>query len=410
MLQSRLKALSFFRRAGRRLLRFAVSASALFLCLLVLRAEGLRERELSLLSELQKDKNLIVRGEFRGGGDVSLSYLKFGKRRGRNGALIFVNGKGENHTKYLELFYDLNRRGWSPVYAYDHRGEGFSSEAALPETPGGFRGEEGGKTPLYDAYRKDFKAFVRFVLNEIGAERAGRAEAQSGGRRAQAGAPRAAGTQTARNERSRLFVTAHSMGAAVFLDYLQAAGEGAPFQAAALSAPMIKIRSGAVSFLKPVFRGVCLLSSFLCRRRLIPSLRGRLSRKALTDSKARFQFAGSVIEQFPQAASQGTSFQWLAESLDVGKRLEEEGRIRKIAVPLLILQSRRDRFVSNKAQELFCKRLPRCCHIRRIDGKHEIFMEKDGPRDHALLALTLFFQAAGFYRKTCGGGGEMIVP
>ena len=381
-------------RLRRLFLRFGSSASALFLCLSALSAEGLRERGLSLLSDLQKDKTLFFRGEFRGSGDVSLSYLKFGKKRGRNGALIFITGKGENHTKYLELFHDLSRQGWSPVYAYDHRGEGFSSEAALPE-PRLNPAQSGRKTPLYDAYRKDFEAFVRFVLNDI-----------SGGSGAQAGM--AAETQAARNKRKRerLFATAHSMGAAVLLDYLQVAGESAPFQAAALSAPMIKIRSRAVSFLQPAFEGACFLSSFLCRRRLIPSLRGRISRKALTDSKARFQFAASVTEQFPQAASQGTSFQWLAESLDASKRLEAEERVRKIAVPLLILQSRRDRFVSDKAQDLFCKRLPRCCHIRRIDGKHEIFMEKDGPRDHALLALTLFFQAGAFYRKACKAGGE----
>ena len=308
-----------------------------------------------------------------------LSYAKFGGGQGSNGSIIFVTGKGENHTKYIELFYDLSLQGWSPIYAYDHRGQGFSAGAPLP-----LKGES-----LYEAYRKDFEAFVRFVLDE------GEADPD------------------------RLFLMAHSMGAAVVLDYLQTAeheggrqtagGGGQPagtprprpvFQAAALSAPMIKIQSAALSFFEGAIRGGCRLLP--CGWSL-PSLRGAATRRAFTGSPRRYDFSEYLeAERFPQAASRGASFRWVIESLDMASLILTPERIQRIAVPLLILQGEEDRFVSSKAHELFCAVIPHCCRIQKIKGsRHELFMETDGPRDQAVRETAGFFLNSQARQKKC---------
>ena len=324
-------------------------------------ASALREGDLSLLHKLLEDRRFFAKGEFPASGSASLSYAKFGQGRGRHGSLIFVSGKGENLAKYIELFYDLNLQGWSPIYTYDHRGQGFS--AYVPPDSGG-KGDS-----LYGAYRKDFEAFIQFVLKQDEADR------------------------------DRLFLIAHSMGGSIVLDYLQAAGGRQPFQAAALSAPMIRIDSAALSLLEGTFKGYC--SLFPCSWN-IPSLRSRLTGKTLTDSKIRYEFSERLVEKkFPQAASRGTSLRWIIESFKITERLMAPDRIQRISLPIAILQSEGEQFVSNEHQDLFCALIPHCCHIQKIKGKHEFFMETDGPRDQAIGEMTKFFLDSGKHQTKC---------
>ena len=289
-------------------------------------------------------------GDFYGAGQTRLRYAQFGKRQGKNGSLVFVNGKGENLLKYIELFYDFYLKGWSPIYTYDHRGQGFSPP---------FRPAKG---QIYSLYKKDLRAFIQFVLNDPA------------------------------RDRSNMFLIAHSMGGTVVLDYLQAYSKENPFKAIALSAPMIKIKSHLLSFIENSalfsFRAFCFL--FPCDWSF-PSLRNRFAQDKLTASQPRYAFSKYVEIAFPQAKSRGTSLQWIIESFKIEERVMEKTRIQQIKTPLIILQSEKEFFVSNESQDILCGQIPSCCPIQRIKGKHEFFLETDAIRNQAIEESMSFF-------------------
>ena len=113
--------MNFLIKAGEVIFKLCIYG-ALFPPLL---AGAVEEVDLSPLHELLKKGEFYTIGDFQGAKQVTLRYAKFGKGRGKNGSLVFINGKGENLFKYIELFYDFYLQGWSPIYTYDHRNQGF---------------------------------------------------------------------------------------------------------------------------------------------------------------------------------------------------------------------------------------------------------------------------------------------
>ncbi|MCY4512855.1 MAG: alpha/beta hydrolase [Bdellovibrionales bacterium] len=351
-------------------------------------AMALGESDLSPVYKLLEKGDFYTIGDFQGAKQITLRYAKFGKGRGKNGSLVFINGKGENVLKYVELFYDFYLQGWSPIYTYDHRYQGLSrnvlshsvdppvtlspsgeiksSDQTIPNPPATY-------VENYSLYREDMEAFIRVVLND------------------------------AEVDRSRLFLIAHSMGGAIALDYLQTHSEKSPFKFVVLSAPMIKVKSNLFPFLEKtslaVLTGYC---SYLPCTWRVPSLRNRFTRKALTNSLSRYAFSEYVEEKwFPQIASRGISFRWVVESFKLTDQLMKKKRIHQIATPFLILQSEKDRLVSNEHHHSFCDRIPDCCHITQIAGKHELFLEKDKPRNEAIETVISFFLNSKKYQKGC---------
>lgn len=361
----------------------------LFWCFCVSFASlALKESELTLLYTMLKEGDFYSMGEFQGENNLTLRYLKFGKKQGKNGSLIFINGKGENVLKYMELFYDFYLQGWSPIYTYDHRGQGFSDRISLDTTspsnssvpPQKIKQSEHSSSPItasyvkdYSLYRKDMETFIHLVLSDK------------------------------KVDRLNLFLIAHSMGGAVVLDYLQTHGEEQPLKAVALSAPMIKIESNMFFLLENItlrlITGYCHLLPCSWR---FPSLRNRFTQKTLTNSKMRYAFSEYLIKQmFPQAASKGTSFRWVVESFEVTDLLMAENRMQRIVTPLVILQSEQERFVVNKYHNFFCEKTPHCCYLKKFSGKHEIFMEEDKPRNEAIKTVAEFFLNDQKYQRKC---------
>ena len=364
------KASPFERRGGNPaslvfLMRF------LFIFFFSFSALALEESQLPFVYKLLEEKSFYSMGDFYGEGQTRLRYAQFGKRRGEKGALIFVNGKGENLLKYIELFYDFYLQGWSPLYTYDHRGQGFSQRLhqtktrrllqtksrSLYKNDSFYVDSTQTEGEIYSLYKKDLRAFIRFVLNKL--------------------------------DRSNLFLIAHSMGGTVVLDYLQTHNDENPFKAIALSAPMVKINSPVPPLIEsPVlfsFRAFC--SFFPCDWSFF-SVRNHFQNE-LTTSLPRYAFSKYVEEVFPQAKPRGASLQWIIESFKIGERITKQGQ--KIKTPLLILQSEKDILVSNESQDLLCKQWPGFCRLQKIEGKHELFLETDSIRNQTIKEITSFF-------------------
>ena len=341
---------------------------------------ALEESNLSLLYDLLEKEEFYTVGSFQGANQTSLSYGKFGGGKGKKGSLIFVNGKGENLFQYMELFYDFYLQGWSPIYTYDHRNQGFSRPVFVPFSlsllkKAGLSNKSGSQafyTENYVLYREDLKSFVRMVLNDREVDR------------------------------SNLFVIAHSKGGAIVLDYLQTHPEMSPFQSVALSSPMISIKS-RFPFLEKrllsVLTGWCFLLS--CSWKILFP-RNQLAHKTVTGSLSRYAFSEFLEkEKFPQMAQRGTSFQWILNSVKITDSLMDKNRIQKIRTPLMILQAEKDHFVSNQHHNLFCEKIPNCCYIEKISGKHEIFIETDKLRNKAVKQVMQFFLNNRKYKKKC---------
>ena len=316
-------------------------------------ATGLKESDSENRYALLKKPGFYQMEEFLGTDGVKLRLARFGQRVGKKGTLVFINGWAENLLKYIELFYDLNLKGFSPIYTYDHRGQGFS-ERLIADQPHISHVES------YAHYEKDMNLFIKQVL------------------------------QYPEVQKDKLFLIAHSMGGNIVLHYMQ--NRKAPFRAVLLSAPMLKVQT-LPSFLElgplTLIKGICF---FYCSWTL-PGVNPQKSQKEkLTSSPERIAFAKHIAKTIPRTPLNRLSAQWVLNSFSASARLMENKRIQKIKTPLLILQAEKEVLVSNAYQDQFCSQIPQFCRINKLKGgRHELFLEKDQIRDQAIQETVRFF-------------------
>ena len=317
------------------------------------------ESKLRLVYQLLDEEKLFSIDSLTGHNEVSLKYLKFGGQRGGKGSLIFVNGFGENIVMYLELFYDLYLQGWSPIYTYDHRGQGLS-DRILPDPHTGYVED-------WSFYKEDLQTFIQLVLKDQ--------EVDS----------------------QNLFLIAHSTGAAVAVDYFQNFPEQQKdFNAAVLASPFFGLNSRGFPFAGVVFPAVIRLACLFrdCLNPLVGSnsrhLKREVVQKRITSSADRYD----LFIQSSQMHSAGyvvPSLDWVLKAFRMNKRIMKRENTAKITLPILILQAQQDSVVSNRRQRKFCRRIENCS-LKVIDGRHDHFIETDPIRDQAILETMRFFQ------------------
>ena len=323
----------------------------------VLPALAVPETKLSIVYQLLNEKELFSIHSFTGQNNLPLKYLKFGENKGSKGSLIFVNGMGENIVMYLELFYDLYLQGWSPIYTYDHRGQGLS-DRVLPDPHVGYVED-------WSFYREDLKTFVQLVLRD------------------------------SELDEQNLFLMANSMGSAIAVEYLQNSQDQQKiFNAVILSSPFFGLNAKGFGFAEPVFphiiQLVCLFRD--CLDPIVGSdsryLKPEVTQKRITSSKARYDLFIQGAKMY-SAGYIVPSLDWVVKAFRMNRRIMN--RENNIILPLLILQAQQDSVVSNRKQRKFCQKLEDCS-LKVIDGRHDLFIEADEIRDQAFLETVRFFQ------------------
>ncbi len=299
-------------------------------------------------------------GNFVGEKGKILKYAKFGER-GSKGSIVFVSGWGENVFKYIELFYDLILFGYSPIYTYDHRGQGFSERILKTDSTLGY-------VESYDNYTKDLNTFIDTIV-----------------------------LQDSEMNQDRLFLLAHSMGGAVSSFYLEEHSKKQIFKAAVFGSPLIRINTQFPYIVDKTLLMVFRLNCFFgyCNRPIWNPTDigyGPERVKNLTDSQIRFDFYSSITERYPKIVIYEPTYRWILETFKATNRLLEKEEVQKINTPLLILQATEDNIVSNEHQVQFCSFIPRVCRIQSINGKHEIFQHKDKTRNKAIKEMVDFFK------------------
>jgi len=318
------------------------------------------ESELHIVYQLLKDKKLFSISPFTGENNLSLKYLKFGEKKGSKGSLIFVNGMGENVVMYLELFYDLHSQGWSPIYTYDHRGQGLSGRI-LPDPHVGYVED-------WSFYRKDLNTFIQLVLSD----------------------PQV--------DHQNLFLVGNSMGAAIVVDYFQhIPGQQDIFSSVLLAAPFFGLHARGFGFAVPVFPHVI---RFFClfRNCLSPivgpnsrQLRPEVAQNRITSSRERYDLFVRSAKMY-SAGYTVPSLDWLIQAFHMNRRVMNQENIFKITLPLLILQAEKDNVVSNLRQKRFCRKIKNCS-LKVIEGRHDHFIEADKIRNQVVLETVQFFQS-----------------
>lgn len=316
-------------------------------------SSALKETEMLRVRSLLDKKDFYQLDNFQGVNKVRLVYAKFGKKRGAKGSLVFINGRRENIFLYIELFYDLLQQGWSPIYTYDHRGQGFSKRLVQKSR---------GHVEDYSYYVKDFEAFLALVSKD---------------------------PQVHSNN---LFALSHSMGSSVIVDHLQNKPQQKALKAVVLDSPLFRIQTGLPPSIESALLQLIRLQCLVNCTSSLPFI-GTKKRAYQTSSSKRQEFAVFIEERFPQVHLGGPSYRWILEIYKMTDKIMDQERIQKIKTPILILQEQKDQLVSLQHQDQFCYLIPEYCRIYKLKGQHTTFLETDSIRESAIQTVNKFFLA-----------------
>lgn len=272
-------------------------------------------------------------------------------REGRDGTVLFLNGRTEYIEKYGLAAAGFGARDYS-FATLDWRGQGLSDSIEAPS----------GLCHVDDF--SDFQQDVDAVLSHL----------------------------TDLDLPQPLFLLTHSMGGAIGLRALH---EGMPAKAAVFCAPM-----WGIGFPMPVRVAAGLVSAAAVRlgwsRHFVPGggTRSQFEKTGsanniLTSDDEMFSFVGGQLHRHPELSRGGPSFAWMHTALRECSRLTSEPPPR---IPSLVLLGTEERIVDPKAIRSVCVRWTEA-ELETIErARHELLMETEAVRTHVLDRASSFFR------------------
>ncbi|MCC5825177.1 alpha/beta fold hydrolase [Alkalimonas sp.] len=300
-----------------------------------------------LWQQMQHDKMLNQRGQV-------LHYSCF-RLPNATTAIVISAGRIEMAVKYSAVIFELVQAGYS-VYILDHLGQGASArELSNPHK---------GHICTFDHYSDDWQFFMQQVVIP--------------------------------SQHQRYLALCHSMGSAIFANYLLRYPEH-PFAAAVLCSPMLGIYSGPLPFkaAMPVVRALRWLNRLLSSQSWYLPGQGNyrpdpFPANRLTSCPQQYQWLLSLYQAEPTLQLGGVTLDWLLAADQVMQRLATAGH--SIELPLLVLQAGADRVVNNKAQQQFVAQRPELRELKVLAGaKHELLLEQASIREQTMHSILQFF-------------------
>lgn len=253
-------------------------------------------------------------------------------------ALVFVPGMGEPAIKYYELAKDFKNESVT-FYLWDHVGQGESTHLTPQDTE--------------KIHIDDFSTHINALENFL---------------------------KELKKTHSRIYVVAHSMGGHVTLRVAQA--HPGLIDKIVVSSPMVAMNLDKmpVRFLRWVF-GLLPPTMYIPFYYFVKS--DGAKSENLTHSQERFAIYKKLEKEFSEIKRTSGTVGWVLAALkseDEFKKTDFSSFTQKI----LVLQAEKEIFVSNKAQDEFCKKLPHC-RLEVLSGAyHELLFEDDFARKPAL--------------------------
>jgi lysophospholipase len=273
-----------------------------------------------------------------GAGGVRLRAALF-PAGGARGSVVLSPGRTEFIEKYGEVVGELRERGFC-VLVHDWRGQGLS-QRLLPDP---LLGHAGGFAEFVEDHRRILDAY-------------------------EARLPRP------------WIALGHSMGGALAL--LALSGGEDRFAAAALTAPMLGVRTGTA----PAWlAGALSWAMGACGRSGLgvgpkgPGALAPFEGNWLTHDRGRYLRAQALVRACPELGLGPPTWGWLAFALAAGRALARPGALERIRVPVLLAAAGEEKLVLNGLIRRAARRLPRG-RLIEVDGAlHEILMETDARR------------------------------
>jgi lysophospholipase len=277
---------------------------------------------------------------YRGAGGLRLR-AGFWQPSGQpRGTVILSPGRTEPIEKYYEVIGDFLRRGFC-VLAHDWRGQGLSARLTPDRLKGHARAVE--------EFLDDFSRLLD--------------------------------TYESRAPKPWLLV-GHSMGAALNILSLED-GEARPV-GALFSSPMLKIRTGKRSLWSARFAARWNVSHGKAAEYVLDDpddpFDHSFERDALTTDRERYERWREQLYACPHLAVGGVTWGWLAFGIEVGERALKPKALKKLRVPIWIVQSGEDDRVWKQTNKWAARRIAGS-HYEEVPGaKHEVIMETDDKR------------------------------
>lgn len=319
----------------------------------------------------------------RGGADFQIGYTIFGSEMGEKGSIVIAPGRTESSMKYIEAAYDFIQAGYSPVFAIDHRGQGFSDRKLT--------NPHKGHVEKFEYYVDDFSQFLDQVV-----------------------------FSNKNANLKNLYLVSNSMGGAISIRYFQRKKAKNPFKAAFHSGPMLEM-----TFPDGFNEGKARrLSWFLCASGLTlqsrscdgyanPTVEGNPgwedydpstrsidpenpNPENMTHSAARFNFRSYLWDQaYPSIQLGGPTVRWVWQSTKTNQMMRTQFELGKIDIPMLIMTGSEDVRTVIPRHRWYCEQLSKMgktCEFVEVKGAyHELLVESDQYRIPVMNRLLDFF-------------------
>jgi lysophospholipase len=189
-------------------------------------------------------------------------------------------------------------------------------------------------------------------------------------------------------------LVAHSMGGAIALICLKRYPD--LFAAAALSSPMVGLRTGPVppTLVRFITRparaaglGICFIPG---ARKWRPDPLPSPERSRATSDAERCRLRHAWFSADPRLRLDQATYGWVDSALALVARISKPEFLTGIRTPILIGRAEREVVVSPMAQRRAARLLPNCTLIELPESKHDPFLERDAIRDYWLSCLDRF--------------------
>ena len=274
------------------------------------------------------------------------------------GTIILQSGRTEFIEKYYEVISEFNERGFS-VVSMDWRGQGLSDRTA--------RDIKLGHIDSFSEYDKDFNNLLG-VIEDI--------------------TPKP------------WIGFGHSMGGCLVTSHFLKNDE--KLSGLILSAPMLSVK--IPNFMKEVTRYLGKINLLRIREIALNKpgwddekgwLEEPFDENQLTSDKKRYERTHNFISKYQQLGVKGISLGWANEAIkrtDLFAKNQYESQSNK---PILLLSASEDKLVSPSANIKILSSYKNIT-IKKINCKHEVFMEIDSFREEAWVSVDKFLEAFTF--------------
>ena len=251
-------------------------------------------------------------------------------------SIVISHGYCEFTSKFTEVIYYFYKMGFS-VFIMEHRGHGFSDRQV--------EGYSKVYVEHFQDYVSDFNEFIeKIVIPE--------------------------------SKTKHLYLFAHSMGGAIGARYLEQYPK--VFEKAVLTSPMIRLCTHNISDF--VAKLVCLLSYLpMFSKRYLPKHHDYDHTYKYpycsAMSKARYTYQYNEREREPHYRTNGATFSWIREAINVSKKILKNAHL--IEIPVILMQASKDTLVTAEEQVQFSKLVKNCELVIFEGSKHEIFNASD---------------------------------